>query len=163
AWLPFEPESTDSLVPERFFPIEGLGSVGLAFRPASKKLSFALAASSGAFTNKARLRLHVADSDINGKLLQPVSFDYGVLSGTPNYRSLDDEGRIRDYKLDLIGWDGYNDEYALIAVKTGLSNPFIFAGLITFILGVILDRAIVLFANLRKYGNETPAQPPTAV
>lgn len=142
AWLPFEPEGTDSLVPKKFFPIEGLGSVGLAFRPASKKLPFALGADHEMPPQKQQLlTLHIADTDSNGKLLQPVSYDFGILVGTPTHRSLDESGRVRDYNLDWVS-GSWKDDHALIAVTTNTSNFFILAGMITFVLGVLLDRLL---------------------
>lgn len=161
AWLPFEPEGADAIAPKNFFPIEGLGSVGLAFRPASKKLPFALGASTGQFISKqAILRLHLADTDTQGKLLEPVSFDFGVFTGTPTHRSLDENGRPHSYRLDWVGRNR-TDEHALFSVTTGNSNPFILAGMITFVLGVLADRGLVLLASPKKYGEEPPAESPS--
>lgn len=161
AWLPFEPEGADGLTPKRFFEIEGLGSVGLAFRPASKKLPFALGASTSTFTNKARLRLSVADSDASGRLLQPTDYDFGVLAQYPTHQARDNQGKLHTYALRPIGKTGQDDEYTLFAITTGQSNPFILVGLATFILGGLLDRGLALIGALKKYGNEPLAASPT--
>lgn len=145
AWLPFEPEGTDSLVPDRFFPVEGLGSVGLAFRPASKKLPFALAAKSPDDKEKWELlELSISDTDPQGRLLEP---QIHLLSSAPNmsflnnYQALDDKGRLQSYELNWLNQHQV-EGHALLVITPGTSNPFILAGMITFVLGVFLDRLI---------------------
>lgn len=174
AWLPFEPEGADSLVPNHFFEIEGLGSLGLAFRPASKKLPFALAATMNPHPEKLfRATVHIADSDLDGRLLQPSFYElYGKQSFS--HMAFDLEGDTRNFKVDWLrgyidrqieqgGWGVRPDQdnTALLAVTTGQSNPFILAGMITFVLGVLVDRGLVLLASLKRYGEEPPAESPS--
>jgi hypothetical protein len=149
AWLPFEPQGTDALVPEHFFPVEGLGSVGLAFRPASNKLPFALAVSAQfplekLFTHN----LYIADTDSNGRLLQPAQFS--MTGSRAAYTSLDDKGKPEKHTLELVIDDSLVVDTALLIVRNDQSNPFILAGLITFIIGVILDRALDWFGSRPK-------------
>ncbi|MFK7790456.1 MAG: hypothetical protein AB8C95_13300 [Phycisphaeraceae bacterium] len=147
AWIPFEPEGTDSLVPKQFFPIEGLGSVGLAFRPASKKMPFALAGMDDMYELKGIVSpdLHIADADIAGRLIQPTVFNLSPSHRVAEYRSMEDTGGT---KLFTINWitalEGNTNpqNHFFVAVSTGSTNPFILAGMITFVLGVFLDRLL---------------------
>jgi len=165
AWLPFEPEGTDSLVPKHFFKIEGLGSVGIAFRPASKKLPFALGASVPLAPQKLfSASVHVADSDVDGRLLQPSHYD---LRGKRSFqhRAIDEAGKPKQFTFEWVS--KYQDKHAnltlsphaLIAVKSGVSNPFILAGLITFLVGVVLDRLLDWLGSRPK--RKTTAPPKT--
>ena len=158
AWLPFEPEGTDSLVPEQFFPVEGLGSIGLAFRPASKKLPFALAVNTQQppekhFTHN----LFIADTDQNGRLLQPAQFS--MTGSRAAYEAVDDDGKPRGYTLDLVLDEARDDSVALLIIKSELGNLFITAGLITFVLGVILDRLLDWLVSRPKQ-SQTPKPTP---
>ena len=174
AWLPFEPEGTDSLVPKQFFPVDGLGSVGLAFRPASKKLPFALGANMSPPPEKLfKATVHVMDADRDGRLLQPAMIE---LNGARSFKydARDVEGVMRQFRCEwLRGYMDWGidqsgnwavrpgeDNTALIAVSTNTSNPFILAGMISFVLGVIIDRALILLGSLQKYGDEPPAESP---
>ena len=161
AWLPFEPEGTDALVPKHFFPVEGLGSVGLAFRPASKKLPFALGAEAK-YLKGVVGKLFVADADNDGRILQPTSYQFSITTtDTHRFAATNHDGAYLQYSARWIDLYTPADDHALVAVTSSTSNLFILAGLTTFILGVVLDRVIVLSASLRKYGNEPPAQSPT--
>ncbi|MBX2853136.1 MAG: hypothetical protein KTR15_15485 [Phycisphaeraceae bacterium] len=141
AWLPFEPEGTDSLVPERFFPIEGLGSVGLAFRPASKKLPFALGAK--AESTREYSTIYLADGDTEGRLLQPSMFNLNYPGDGFSYAAKQKGAGITNYRCEwLRSTKASLSEHLLFKVSTGSSNPFILAGLITFVLGVVLDRLL---------------------
>lgn len=146
AWLPFEPEGTDSLVPKQFFKVEGLGSVGLAFRPASKKLPFALGGVvhfEGRVMKSLYGTLYAADADTNGRLVQPSAFDFSVTgTDTHSYSAIDEQGQQQQYQLRWVNLFEPVDTHTLIAVTTGTSNPFILAGMITFVLGVFLDRLL---------------------
>ncbi|MGB0767350.1 MAG: hypothetical protein ACPGYV_06535, partial [Phycisphaeraceae bacterium] len=177
AWLPFEPDGSDALVPKRFFNVDGLGSVGLAFRPASKKLPFALGATidppSGSKLFNATV--HLADADADGRLLQPASYR---LAGTSSFGHVakDLRGRSRQYAFHWLrgdlqwqasetGWRVKPDTSttALIQVETESARPFILAGLITFVLGVVVDRLLVLAGRLKAYGDKPPAESPSKV
>ena len=162
AWLPFEPEGTDALVPSQFFPIEGLGSVGLAFRPASRKMPFAIGASVPWAPQKLfTASVHVADSDAEGRLLQPSQYD---LQNTRSFRHIayDEGGKLTKYSFTWVS--KYQDEqtyrsdapHALIYVSRGTSNPFILAGLITFIVGVALDRLLDWLGSRPMRKSATP-------
>jgi hypothetical protein len=141
AWLPFEPEGTDSLVPERFFPIEGLGSVGLAFRPASKKLPFAIAAK--AESSREYATIFLADADTDGRLLQPSTFNLNYPNEGFSYAAIDENSRTASYRCQWLDSDNTNQkEHLLFSISSNTSNPFILAGMITFVLGVLLDRVI---------------------
>lgn len=163
AWLPFEPEGTDSLVPKQFFQVEGLGSVGLAFRPASKKLPFALSATKPQYREKwAQLNLWIADTDTNGRLLQPATYEFsGLKSMSATHRTPNNEGKLISYELSWLYRAKPDAGMALISATTGTSNPFILAGMITFVLGVLGDRLLILVSSLKKYGDEPPAESPT--
>jgi hypothetical protein len=154
-WLPFEPDGTDSLVPQRFFPVPGLGSVGLAFRPANKKMPFALASSMSPPPEKMfSATVHIADADDDGRLVQPSAY---TLSGGTSFQhhAQDLEGVTRAYTFEWlrgsVDWTMLNGEWverndsddtALIGVTVGNTNPFILVGLATFLLGVVLDRLL---------------------
>lgn len=141
AWLPFEPEGTDSLVPKRFFPVEGLGSVGLAFRPASKKLPFALGAI--AINSKEYADLYLADADTKGRLLQPTIFRRLQPGDGFSYWARHDDSSVAEYEcewLETVSTD--LSSHILMHVTTGNSNPFILIGMFTFVLGVIFDRML---------------------
>lgn len=140
AWLPFEPEGTDALVPKQFFPIEGLGSVGLAFRPASKKLPFALGAK--AESSREYANIYLADADTAGRLLQPSEFSLNYPGDGFSYNA-QNENQTTQYRAQwLDGSRNDLDEYLLFKMSTGTSNPFILVGMIMFVLGVILDRVL---------------------
>jgi len=162
-WLPFEPEGTDSLVPNRFFNIKGLGSVGLAFRPMSKKLPFAMAGKgwqSGVVEKDYLGTIYIADSNA-GRLLQPNQ--YRFLSETQTtypYTAIMDDGTEQDYQmnwLDLIG-AADQQQHALIRITEHKALIFITAGLITFLLGVVLDRLLDLPGRKRKTNPQTQLQ-----
>ena len=146
AWLPFEPKGTDSLVPERFFNIEGLGAVGLAFRPASKKLPFALGGVvhfDGQVMKGLYGTLYASDADADGRLLQPSAFDFSVTgTDTHSYSAIDEHSQQQQYQLRWVNLFDPIETHTLISVTTNTSNPFILAGMITFVLGVILDRVL---------------------
>ncbi|MEO0474705.1 MAG: hypothetical protein AAF085_01870 [Planctomycetota bacterium] len=142
AWLPFEAEATDALAPKHFFPVEGLGSVGLSFRPASKKMQFALWLQEDHALDKSWL--YASDRDADGRLLQPQQFDLRDTRDNPaRYTAVDDDNNPAPYDIMWTnnGWSIAEGYYG-IEVRSSGSNPFILAGLITFILGVALDRAL---------------------
>lgn len=165
AWLPFEPEGTDTLVPERFFQVEGLGSVGLAFRPASKKLPFALAARLAGPSDIEKDFLgtiDIADADQDGRLLAPTRLRFLSQSQrSRGYQAIEDNGRLKLYEIawqDVI--EGTQDERSsLVQVQSGTTNPFILAGLITFLVGVALDRLLDWLGSRPK--RKTTAPPKT--
>lgn len=162
AWLPFEPEGTDSLVPKKFFPIEGLGSVGLAFRPASKKLPFALGASHSKYSGDLDdLKIRISDADQNGRLLQPIEINLNTYSRESfSHRTSSENGGMAMYLMDWIGpWSDVKHPL-LIKISTGTSNPFILAGMITFALGVFLDRLIDWLSSRPKRSQPASAPDP---
>lgn len=166
AWLPFEPEGTDSLVPEHFFQVEGLGSVGLAFRPASKKLPFALGGVvhfEGRVMKSLYGTLYVSDADTKGRLLQPAAFDFSVTgTNTHSYSAIDEQAQQQQYQLRWVNLFDPIDTHTLIAVSTNTTNPFILAGMITFVLGVILDRLLDWLSTRPTTPKPTPADAPDA-
>lgn len=155
-WLPFEPGSTDSLVPSRFFNIEGLGSVGLSFRPASRKLPFAVAGAEGI---EKRETIFVADADTQGKLLQPS--EYTFHSGKDpsfSYTAIDATQGQRRYQLERLDSPSIQaNPRLLIGMQTFPAQPFITAGIVTFILGVALDFLMGWFGPKPK--NRTTPKP----
>jgi hypothetical protein len=158
AWLPFEPEGTDALVPSQFFPIEGLGSVGLAFRPASRKMPFALGAEAQVLKNISG-RLYVADADENGRLLKPTELGFSYTgNNTHSYNDIDEHGSEARFLLkwvDLIDQRQIGSQ-TLILITKNSSNPFILAGLITFIAGVVLDRLLDWLGSRPMRKSATP-------
>ena len=145
AWLPFEPEGTDSLVPDNFFPVEGLGSVGLAFRPASKKMPFALGATGSAGEEHAGTLLPT-DADRDGRLRQAERLEFSVGRFHNSYQAIDHDGNNKQYTLEWLspgrGLHKSIPDVSLVLITAGQSNPFILAGMITFVLGVFLDRLL---------------------
>ena len=142
AWLPFEPEATDALAPKRFFSIEDFGSVGLSFRPASKKLQFALWLQEN--PSQGATWLYASDRDAMGRLLEPEQFDLmNTVNDPAKYAAFTRDNELKDVQLKLTNnTDRIAEEHYAIEVRSGGSNPFILAGLITFIMGVILDRVL---------------------
>lgn len=156
-WLPFEPGSTDSLGARRFFQVEGLGSVGLSFRPASMKLPFAVAGSKPAVQEKwAELTLHLADADDDWRLLQPVTARLSSLEKTSTrYRAQDPNRGSAAFVLDWVYSLDRDNEHALLIASQNTSNPFITAGIVTFILGVALDLLMGWFGPKQQRGTKT--------
>jgi hypothetical protein len=158
-WLPFEPEGTESLSPDRFYQVEGLATVGLAFRPAQRKLPFAMAASDSLFETKGILAptLHLSDVDRDGRLLQPVIKKLSESRREASYQAIERDGQTQNYKLD---WQGQTHtqppSHILVAVQSISNEVFITAGLITFLVGVGVD---VLFGFLgpKPKRNASPA------
>ena len=159
AWLPFEPEGTESLSPKRFYLIEGFGTVGLAFRPASRKLPFAMAATP-THGEEHLGSLFVADSD-NQQLLQPESLSFDAFTSTQNYQAIDSDNNARMFELHWLnrGYQiGKPDQFAFIVLKESATNLFITAGLVTFLAGVALDLLLGFFGPKPK---RNPATQPS--
>eukprot|EP00752_Nemacystus_decipiens_P015891 g14199.t1 len=98
AWLPFEAEATDALAPKHFFQVEGLGSVGLSFRPASKKMQFAMWLQNDPAQNKAWL--YASDREADGGLLQPEQFDLRETRDEPaRYTAVNEDNNPAVYEL----------------------------------------------------------------
>ncbi|MEM6259123.1 MAG: hypothetical protein AAGI37_12485 [Planctomycetota bacterium] len=150
AWLPFEPQATDSVVPKQFFPVEGLGSVGLSFRPASKKLQFALWLQQGRSANNSYL--YASDRDPEGRLLQPERFGLDeTLDKAVRYRAIMENKKSKVFEMRRMdGIDQISDTHYGVEIRSGTSSPFILAGLITFVMGVILDRVLDWFLSRPK-------------
>lgn len=140
-WVPFEPEGTDSLIAKRFYNIEGLGSVGLAFRPKASKLPFAIAASRpGLDKQSPQLDLYLADADSDGRLLQPAAIRLSSPGSTEtSFRAADKDGHVSTHHLDWRNRLQGDQDRTLLVVSQNTSNPFIFGGMITFLLGVAID------------------------
>lgn len=141
-WVPFDPSATDSLVPRRFYNVQGLGSVGLSFRPTSRKLPFAVAGAtpSGSDLNKfAELTLYAADADPEGRLLEPGILQFTSLDlKSRTYDSINEAGRVVSFDLDWLNpmWES---DRALIGLTSRPVELFITAALIAFVLGVAVD------------------------
>ncbi|MFN3168925.1 MAG: hypothetical protein ACE37H_17895 [Phycisphaeraceae bacterium] len=159
-WLPFEPEGTESLSPNRFYQVEGLGTVGLAFRPATKKMPFAVAAShDGNIEKWAHLTLHVADTD-DGRLLKPTKHELGLEGYLINFKAQIDSGNYKNYALEWINpYASQPPTTALIRSTMQAGQPFITAGLITFVIGVAFD---LLFGFLGPKPKRNAVKPSTA-
>lgn len=147
-WLPFEPAATDTLIADRFFQVEGMGTVGLSFRPASRTLPFAVA-----YATPPRLRqdltavIHVADTS-EGRLLQPATYAMDLKINSFNYETYDEAGDPEAFTLTLLRrvqqreQDRDQPGYALLSVSRQSGTIYITAGLVTFVLGVVLDFAL---------------------
>jgi len=143
-WLPFEPGATDSMVPRRYYQVQGLGTVALSFRPMAIKLPFAIAASPAdrPLGLGAELNMHIADTNTNGQLLQPETYSlYSNGGTTAAYRSLTESGSVQNYQLHWTNPVSTVDTATFIVTSTG-GSIFVFAGLATFLLGVALDRVM---------------------
>ncbi|MEM9345213.1 MAG: hypothetical protein AAGB26_01220 [Planctomycetota bacterium] len=150
AWLPFEPQATDSVVPKQFFNVEGLGSVGLSFRPASRKLQFALWLQEDRSENASYL--YASDRDAEGRLLKPERFSLKETLEKPvRYRAIAENKNNKVFEIRQV--DGINqiaDTHYGVEIRSSTSNPFILAGLMTFAVGVILDRVLDWFLSRPK-------------
>jgi len=104
--------------------------------------------------------IYIADSNA-GRLLQPNQ--YRFLSETQTtypYTAIMDDGTEQDYQmnwLDLIG-AADQQQHALIRITEHKALIFITAGLITFLLGVVLDRLLDLPGRKRKTNPQTQLQ-----
>lgn len=89
-------------------------------------------------------KVYVSDSDENGKLLQPSKYvlNYAGKDGF-SHTALDDSGRAQRYDFDWLDPGlSYTGHHLFIQIARASFSPFITAGLLTFILGVILDQVI---------------------
>lgn len=160
AWLPFEPEGTDSLIPKKFFQVEGLGTVGLAFRPVSQQMPFALAAN--ASRSEEHLgTVHLAERDTTGTITEPAQFEFTADDEKFAYRTVASGKRAKNYQLDWYSNGQYSEKISLVMIQSGTNNPFIFAGLITFLLGVALDRLMDWLGTRAKPSPKPPVKPET--
>ena len=155
-WLPFEPEATDALAPKRFFPVKGLGSVGLSFRPASKRLQFALWLQADASRDVGWI--FASDRDADGRLLEPKKFSLlETLNEPAQYRAATEDNRVEVFDIQ---WTNMPDRLAAshygIEIRSRASNLFILAGLITFVFGVILDRVASWLPRKRRTASPGP-------
>jgi len=138
-WLPFEPEGTESLSPDRFYQVEGLGTVGLAFRPAQRKLPFAMAGT--AQSPREYATIFIADSDSDGNILQPVALGFNYPKDPPaTYTAMNAEGTRQRFALQWLDTAVQPErQHLLISAIQTAASPFITIGLITFLVGVALD------------------------
>ncbi len=166
AWLPFEPEGTDVIAPTRFFSVEGRGQIGLAFRPVSRKLPFAMALTTQGDVRPGIPVLYIADADAGGTITQPAAFTFEDLSNTPTYSAYHADGRRSEYVLGLVQSPSETDvRRGLVTVTRQPASLFITAGLLTFVVGVVLDLLLGWLgpAPKRNHQNSTkPAAKPEA-
>lgn len=157
-WLPFEPveQCVHQMAPERFFQIEGLGEVGLAFRPRIGKLPFAVAATIS--RDKASLgTIDLAEmSDLGRPNLgesqrMPRLFDRPMQHAAP-----DAQGIMRGFQLRWLTVT--DDEDVLIRITARPALVYVEAGLCTLALGVVLAGLQILIARLRRYGRTPNAE-----
>lgn len=167
-WLPFEPEGTDSLAPKNFYSIQGLGTLGLAFRPASVRLPFAMAFRSRdqPWEMSESASLYIADTHEN-RLTQPSEFHVTNFASAPIASALEyqasyvahEAGKQQRYEMAWTGRSGTGMAY--VSIKTTPASLFITAGLFTFVFGVVLDRLLgwLTPGPRRKRSSETDKQP----
>ena len=84
-------------------------------------------------------QLYVADSDSDERLTQPAVFNVDFLWKRPVEYVAHDHNRSRMFELSWINVT--DSDHALVALRSKARSPFIIAGLVTFVFGVVLDLA----------------------